>query len=285
MAKDIGTAPGIGTDSDYLNSNKIDQNLTLCGEIINQDLVQIWQKLMDDASITPNGDFDNETNGYQFKIALEFFQRAQQALNTKNITEIYSQNATPIALDGTNTIVYPNGFGTVIEVTSTSSFKILDSIFNSAGTTRGERVYVHFTGTENVTINHGTGSANIETPDGVSVVATQGTIVEFVTNPDTGGNFTWRIMSSSKPLLPVWIQLGATTVWYRRFNGNLEVKTTGLTGSGVLGALPVGYRPNSFVAIRGVETLTTVFTDISISASTGNITTTTQSNFAASIPL
>lgn len=72
MAKDLSAATGIGTDGNYLNGNLVDEQ-TRCDSHINQDIVQFFQKLMDSAGFTANGNFDNETNGYQFVDALTQF--------------------------------------------------------------------------------------------------------------------------------------------------------------------------------------------------------------------
>lgn len=69
MAKDLSNAPNIGSDANYLNGNVVNDQ-TIIGEHINQDMIQFFQKLMSLANLTPNGSFDNETNGYQFIEAL-----------------------------------------------------------------------------------------------------------------------------------------------------------------------------------------------------------------------
>jgi len=92
MAKDISTTTGIGTDADFLNGNIVDEQ-TVAGEIINQDMVQFFQKLMSLAGLTPNGDFDNEANGYQFVTALKAFN--------KYYNENYDNGAAPQGAAGT----------------------------------------------------------------------------------------------------------------------------------------------------------------------------------------
>ena len=69
MARNLENAPGIVIDSDYLKG-KIKNGETLVGEHIYQDIVQFFQKLVDNAGITPSGNPDNEVNGYQFISAL-----------------------------------------------------------------------------------------------------------------------------------------------------------------------------------------------------------------------
>jgi len=70
MAKDLSLQTGVdNTDSDYLNGKIVD-GVTEIGEGINQDIIQFFQKLMDDAGFSPSGDADNEANGYEFVSAL-----------------------------------------------------------------------------------------------------------------------------------------------------------------------------------------------------------------------
>jgi hypothetical protein len=69
MARNLSAQTGIGTDPNYLNGNLVDFQ-TLVGEGINQDIVQLLQKLLDLGAIVPNGLPDNETNGYQMLQAL-----------------------------------------------------------------------------------------------------------------------------------------------------------------------------------------------------------------------
>ena len=71
MARDLSAQSGIGNDANFLNGNLVD-NQTVVGEGVNQDMVQIWQKLLNLAGITPNALADNESNGYQLLQALIF---------------------------------------------------------------------------------------------------------------------------------------------------------------------------------------------------------------------
>lgn len=72
--KDLSTATRIGTDANFLNGDLVDTE-TLLDTIVLQDLIQFFQKLADDASIVPNNNFDNETNGYQLIDALNYFTK------------------------------------------------------------------------------------------------------------------------------------------------------------------------------------------------------------------
>lgn len=70
MAKDLTLAEGIENDSDFPSGVKLQDGQTVVNSHINQDIVQFFQKMMKEANITPNGQFDNEANTYQFLNAL-----------------------------------------------------------------------------------------------------------------------------------------------------------------------------------------------------------------------
>lgn len=73
MAKNLADAPGIVSDVAFPSGKKIVDGFTTCGEAINQDIVQLFQKLMKNKGTIPNGLYDNETNGYQFLDALRYY--------------------------------------------------------------------------------------------------------------------------------------------------------------------------------------------------------------------
>ena len=81
MAKDLSAQTGVQADANYING-KLVNAVTKCGVGVNQDLVQVWQKLMDLAGITPNGLDDNEANGYQFILALASYIKSFRLLGT-----------------------------------------------------------------------------------------------------------------------------------------------------------------------------------------------------------
>ena len=71
MARNLSSQPGVdNTDVEYLNGKLVNGG-TRAGEGINQDIVQFFQKLMNNAGLAANGDPDNEAKGYQFIEALE----------------------------------------------------------------------------------------------------------------------------------------------------------------------------------------------------------------------
>lgn len=82
MARNLSAQPGIGNDGNFLNGNLVD-NQTVVGEGVNQDMVQIWQKLLDLAGITPNALADNESNGYQLLQALIFLINSESYTKTE----------------------------------------------------------------------------------------------------------------------------------------------------------------------------------------------------------
>lgn len=91
MAQDLSLQQGVDdTDPDYVNGKIVD-NVTIAGTGINQDIIQFFQKLMDDAALSANDKFDNETNGYQFievliqKINATITGRLGDVLKTKII--------------------------------------------------------------------------------------------------------------------------------------------------------------------------------------------------------
>lgn len=76
MARNLSTQSGVGNDANFLNGNLVDFQ-TVVGEGVNQDMVQLWQKLLDTAGITPNTLADNESNGYQLLQALIFLVNSE----------------------------------------------------------------------------------------------------------------------------------------------------------------------------------------------------------------
>lgn len=67
MAKD--QALSLKATTGYLKG-KVEDTETIVNEQLNNDIVQFFVKLMNLASLSPNGNYDNETNGYQFIDAL-----------------------------------------------------------------------------------------------------------------------------------------------------------------------------------------------------------------------
>ncbi|MCJ7802747.1 MAG: hypothetical protein MUP82_10370 [Candidatus Marinimicrobia bacterium] len=94
--RDLSAQIGIGSDANFLNGNLVDDQ-TEINEGVNQDLVQFFQKIASLASISPNGDPDNETNGYQLLIAIEFVVRSYFASTTQKGTV---EKATTAEMEG-----------------------------------------------------------------------------------------------------------------------------------------------------------------------------------------
>lgn len=70
MAKDLIQAPGIEPDLDFTNAVKIKDNQTVVGQYINSDIVEFFQKLLQQGGIPANNLYDNNVNGHQFIEAL-----------------------------------------------------------------------------------------------------------------------------------------------------------------------------------------------------------------------
>ena len=80
--RDLAAQTGVDvTDANYLNG-KLVNSVTKAGEGINQDIVQVWQKLMSLAGLTANGNPDNEANGYQMITALASYLKSFRLLGT-----------------------------------------------------------------------------------------------------------------------------------------------------------------------------------------------------------
>jgi len=110
--KDLSSAPGIdNVTSGYLNG-KLKDGETLVGEFINNDIAQFFQKLMNLASLSPNENYDNETNGYQLIDALQDFVKTKGVFLQK-IIEIGDWN-----MDATITLNKAHGldFDKILEV-------------------------------------------------------------------------------------------------------------------------------------------------------------------------
>lgn len=66
----LSTVVGIEADATYPSGYRLKTLQTVVDESWLQDIVQFFQKMMEDGNITPNGLFDNETNTYQTLTAL-----------------------------------------------------------------------------------------------------------------------------------------------------------------------------------------------------------------------
>jgi hypothetical protein len=61
----LSTVVGIEADATYPSGYRLKTLQTVVDESWLQDIVQFFQKMMEDGNIVPNGLFDNETNSYQ----------------------------------------------------------------------------------------------------------------------------------------------------------------------------------------------------------------------------
>lgn len=71
----IADVAGIVADATYPKGYKLEAQSTVVSVDLNQDMVQFFRKLMQDGNFTENGNFDNETNGYQSLTALLAYLR------------------------------------------------------------------------------------------------------------------------------------------------------------------------------------------------------------------
>lgn len=205
MAKDLSNATGIGTDANFINGDLVD-GVTVVESHIYQDIVQYFQKLMNLAGLTPNGDFDNEVNDYQFIEALKKYIESTDLTITSNniltgslaikgrVANFY--NPTTITLDATK-IIYPaSGSGNVFKIEATASFDELEYITNSSS--NGDYILIHNIGsTYPVKIINGSGADSISTQTGKDVIVKRDTLI-LLQKDYTG---TWLITASSKELL------------------------------------------------------------------------------------
>jgi hypothetical protein len=111
--KDISTQ--LAVDANTL-SGKIDGTVKATKEI-NDPMVQFFQKLMDIAGITPNGDDENEVNGYQLIDAMKEFVYYS---NGWERTKYYGNISTPIDMTIANNYIIPHGLtgGEIITINS-----------------------------------------------------------------------------------------------------------------------------------------------------------------------
>ena len=93
MAKDIADVLGIVEDTDFPTGYKIVDGQTFVSAELYQDMIQTFQKMLELASITPNGNFDNETNGYQMLDALKKYIKDSMFLYSGGLRKnVYSIN-------------------------------------------------------------------------------------------------------------------------------------------------------------------------------------------------
>lgn len=82
---------------------------TILNEILIGDLIQLMQKLVIDASITPNGLPDNVTNGYELMDALvEKIQEVNSVYNRKGVKECSTSESYTVQ-PGIGFVILPDG--------------------------------------------------------------------------------------------------------------------------------------------------------------------------------
>ena len=216
--KDLSTVQDIGTNPDFLNGN-LEQLITLASNIVHQDPIQFFQKLMDLASLSPNGNFDNEANGYQLIDALKSYIEIQefilQSIRTEKGTKQSFLNTTPIALTVSKLVTFTKGVGDIIEITGSGAYHVIDQLSNSDGTAHGEHLYILIGGSQDITISHLAIASNlhIETITGKDMIVSPGTIIKFINDPDTANNFIWKMVSSSQQTSPIHTKIIDLEEW------------------------------------------------------------------------
>lgn len=190
--KDLSLAAGIGSDVNFLNGNLVDGN-TEIGEHVNQDIVQFFQKLMNLSNLTPNGNFDNEINGYQLIDAL------RRTLQKKYYFPTNVFNSTPIALDATKIITVDDGDGSTVEITGDVTNYTLSTVFVDPTFAKGARVFLYISGSQDITIENTSSpsAAKIRTPFDANVIVKAGSVIELYSHVSNG----WSIISSTIPLI------------------------------------------------------------------------------------
>jgi hypothetical protein len=144
--KKIQNAPGIEADGDYAGGYKLKNGQTTVGEHINQDIVQFFQKLIADAGITPNGQFDNNVNGHQLIQALralhylkeEADDNSQNNIDASKISGLQYYEFRTKVVDTLDYSVYITVIGTSSNKMVTATAYIVGSNRSSSGTNINE---------------------------------------------------------------------------------------------------------------------------------------------------
>ena len=262
--KDLSTVPNIGTDADFLNGDIVNDQ-TEVNNLAHQDPLQFFQKLMDLASLTANGNFDNEANGYQLIDALKSYIEIQefilQSIRTEKGTKQSFLNTTPIALTVSKLVTFTKGVGDIIEITGSGAYHVIDQLGNVDGTAHGEHLYILIGGSEDIIISHLAIASNlhIETLTGEDMIVSPGTIIKFINDPDTANNFYWKMVGISQLPIATETSYGLTKTsikiipirtWDMDADGNVSVahgltleKIKSITGVSIFNDAKTNLRP------------------------------------------
>lgn len=122
MARALLTVPNVdGVSSDYPKGRVRDKAGAVPGttytEVLHGDIIQFFQKLLIDASITENGTPDNVTNGYQFLDALvdkiKESTKVDTTLTTESATAPFNSGTITITAVAYDRMIYVYDGGTV----------------------------------------------------------------------------------------------------------------------------------------------------------------------------
>ncbi len=121
---------------------------------------------------------------------------------TNKGVDISFLNTTSIALTSSKFPEFIPNLGNIIEITGDITDYTIDRISSSLGVAHGQKLSIQIGGSQNITITHtASGNFYIITLTGEDMIFEPGTVIEFINEPDTGGDSIWRMLTISK--LPI----------------------------------------------------------------------------------
>jgi len=254
MAYPISDFDGIvlAPDSDYPYGQIVDDpNGTRINVKSSGDIWQFFQRFLDKAGMTPNGDPDNETNGFQF-VAAVVNQIQREAAAIAETCGAGAGSTTPVHVAGMNVT------GSVPVTIHAGWFYYNGMLVWFPGDTYTPSSYAQMT----ITINEGLPTGHV-TPSGTLPV-TDGTHFDysaFINHPLVTLN-TRVTTLESEIAFGAWANItvgsdfvaGAQVPQYRKDGmGRVYLRgfaTSGTTGTNILfGTLPTGARPSQDMEI------------------------------------
>ncbi len=120
-------------------------------------------------------------------------------------SRILNTIGTTYTLDATKTVTGASGEGVVIAVQGTATYYELSTLTLGGSVDWGERLILYIAGSQDITLIDKSNGGYFKTPTGENMIAKPGTFLEL----HWGQNPTWQwnIISSSKPLLPSYIDI------------------------------------------------------------------------------
>jgi len=211
MARDLISQTGVQSDPDFLNGKIVD-GVTLISEGINQDIIQLFQKVMNYAGLTANGNPDNEANGYQFLQALLYYARYN----------ILSTTTTPGTVEKATTAERDAG----------TADKYIDAALLAGRTATETRTGIAELATT-AEVQTGSDTSRIVTPAGLSArtaTETRTGIAELAnqTEANTGADDT-RVLTAlkAKTALPEWNGAWTNLTLNAGWSGTVRYKIMG----------------------------------------------------------